>query len=69
MNATQLERAAYICAHRMMTEDTSHPKLACPGGRRSRTIDSLAQIIIQTFSVHNRKLDGKTDWDMERGQG
>ncbi len=49
MDPKQVERAAYLAAHRILTEDTAAPELACPGARRSYRIDKLAEIIIQTM--------------------
>jgi len=45
MNTRQIEQAAYIAAHRLMTTDLSAPELACPGARRSAVIDNMARII------------------------
>ena len=45
MNARQIEQAAYIAAHRLMTTDCGAPELACPGARRSAVLDNMARII------------------------
>lgn len=46
MPKNQLERMAYLAAHQILTSDMSHCDLACPGARRSRMIDDIANIII-----------------------
>ncbi len=45
MNPGNLERAAYLAAHRIMQTDLDSPQYACPGTRRSRTVDAIAGII------------------------
>ncbi len=51
MNARQIERAAYIAAHRLMTMDCSAPQLACPGARRSAMLDNMANIIKSVYEA------------------
>jgi hypothetical protein len=51
MNSRQIERAAYIAAHRLMTADLSAPRLACPGARRSAVLDSMAEIIKDVYEA------------------
>jgi hypothetical protein len=55
-NAKELERAAYIAAHRILMANTSAPELACPGGRRSRAVDTIAAIIKDVFELHDAGL-------------
>jgi hypothetical protein len=62
MNANQLERAAYIAAHRLLTTDVSAPELACPGARRSAVLDNMAKIIKGVFEIHSQRFDQETDW-------
>jgi hypothetical protein len=62
MNANQMERAAYIAAHRLLTTDLSAPELACPGARRSAVVDNMARIIKSVFEVHSQRFDETTDW-------
>lgn len=51
MKADDLQRAAYIAAHRILMADVSTPGLACPGTRRSRAVDAIAGIIKDVFDV------------------
>lgn len=51
MNSRQIERAAYIAAHRLMTMDCTAPQLACPGARRSAMLDNMANIIKDVYEV------------------
>lgn len=62
MNANQMERAAYIAAHRLLSSDLSAPELACPGARRSAVIDNMARIIKGVFELHSQRFDETTDW-------
>jgi hypothetical protein len=62
MNANQLERAAYIAAHAILAANTGAPELACPGARRSHTVDTIADINIGVFELHSSALDGYIDW-------
>ncbi len=62
MNSHQIERAAYIAAHALLTANTSAPELACPGARRSYTVDTIAGIIKGVFELHCEELDAFTDW-------
>ena len=62
MNAHQMERAAYIAAHRLMTTDLSAPELACPGARRSAILDNMARIIKSVYEAHSERFDETTDW-------
>lgn len=45
MNSSNLERAAYLAAHRIMQADLTNPQFACPGTRRSKMVDAIAGII------------------------
>lgn len=62
MNANQMERAAYMAAHRILTTDLSAPELACPGARRSAVVDHIAAIIVSVYEAHNPRFDETTDW-------
>src|SRR5262249_31780211 len=62
MNAHQMERAAYIAAHRLLTTDLSAPELACPGARRSAVLDNMAKIIKSVYEAHSARFDEETDW-------
>ena len=62
MNAHQMERAAYIAAHRILTTDLTAPELACPGARRSAMLDNMARIIKSVYEAHSQRFDGSTDW-------
>ena len=64
MNANQLERAAYMAAHAILTANTSAPQLACPGARRSHAVDTIAGIIKGVLQLHCSELDDYTDrWE------
>ncbi len=52
---SELERRAYHVAHRIMTERAYTDRLATPGGRRTATVDAIAQIIMEEF----KETDGK----------
>jgi hypothetical protein len=52
MKADQLERAAYMAAHRILTTNTGAPELACPGARRSHAVDVIANVIKDVFELH-----------------
>lgn len=62
MNAHQMERAAYMAAHRIMTTDLTAPELACPGARRSAILDNMARIIKSVYEAHSARFDETTDW-------
>jgi hypothetical protein len=62
MNVNQMERAAYIAAHRILTTDLSAPELACPGARRSYLVDAIASIIKGVYEAHSQRFDETTDW-------
>jgi hypothetical protein len=53
MNANQIERAAYIAAHAILVADLGAANLACPGARRSRAVDRIAEIIRNIFEIHS----------------
>ena len=44
-----VERAAYIAAHRILDADTMARSLACPGGQRTYAVDLIAAIISEVF--------------------
>jgi hypothetical protein len=50
MSPEQLERAAYLAAHRILMASMSAVDLACPGARRSREVDTIASIIKDVFA-------------------
>jgi len=62
MNAHQMERAAYIAAHRLLEADLSAPELACPGARHSAMVDNIARIIKSVYEAHSPRFDATTDW-------
>jgi hypothetical protein len=62
MDTHQIERAAYIAAHAVLTANVSAPELACPGARRSYAVDTVADIIKRVFEVHSGDMDAFTDW-------
>ncbi|MGH9612725.1 MAG: hypothetical protein ACRD4P_06570 [Bryobacteraceae bacterium] len=62
MNAHQMERAAYIAAHRLLEADLSAPELACPGARRSALVDNIAKVIKSVYEAHSDRFDATTDW-------
>jgi len=62
MNANQMERAAYMAAHRLLTTDLTAPELACPGARRSAIVDNMAKVIMGVFEAHSQRFDESTDW-------
>lgn len=45
--STPLELRAYEAAHRIYTSDFEVANLACPGTRRSRTVDAIAKMIVE----------------------
>lgn len=62
MNTHQMERAAYIAAHRILTTNLNAPELACPGARRSAIVDNIAAIIKSVYEAHSQHFDEATDW-------
>ncbi len=62
MNSHQIERAAYMAAHALLTANISAPELACPGARRSHAVDTIAGIIKNVFELHCEELNAFTDW-------
>jgi len=57
MNARDMERAAYIAAHRILTANLSAPELACPSARWSHAVDMVAGIIREVFECQPNGLD------------
>ena len=57
VKANEIERAAYIAAHRILMADLSAADLACPGARRSRAVDAIAGLIKEVFELSTY------DWD------
>lgn len=58
MTTKQIERAAYIAAHRILAANTTGRELACPGARRSRKLDAIAAVIREVLELHMTKADG-----------
>ena len=54
MDAIQIERAAYLAAHRILTANTSAPELALLGDQRSRVVHSTNSLKIR-IELHNSK--------------
>jgi len=48
---SDVERRAYQAAHRLLSENTNAPEKACPGARRTHAIDTIARVIINSFSA------------------
>lgn len=46
---SEAERAAYHAAHRILTEQSHDPELACAGARRSAQMDAIAKIILESM--------------------
>ena len=46
---SELERRAYQAAHLIASANFEGRILACPGGQRTRKVDTIAGLIIQTF--------------------
>jgi hypothetical protein len=61
MNAKQLERAAYLAAHRILMANPTAPELACPGAQRSRVIDTIATIIKEVYELGDASLGQRPD--------
>ena len=57
MKANEIERAAYMAAHRILMADLSAAELACPGARRSRAVDAIAGIIKEVFELSTFECD------------
>ena len=51
MKANEIERAAYIAAHRILMADLSAAEFACPGTRRSRAVEAIAGIIKEVLEL------------------
>ena len=62
MKPSEMERAAYIAAHRIMVADISSPELACPGARRSHVVDTIAGIIKQVLELHSDTPNDSRTW-------
>ena len=61
MNVNQLERAAYVAAHAILSANLSAPELACPGARRSLQVDRIAEIIKTVFAPQCAEFARPTD--------
>lgn len=62
LNADDIERAAYIAAHAILTADLNAPELACPGARRSYTVDAIAEVIKGVFAADSGRADPSLAW-------
>jgi len=62
LNTDDIERAAYIAAHAILTADLNAPELACPGARRSYTIDAIAEVIKGVFAADPGRADPSLAW-------
>jgi hypothetical protein len=51
MTAKQIERAAYIAAHRIIEAGNGGLQLACPGARRTYAVYKTAEIIRKAFGA------------------
>lgn len=47
---SETERLAYAAAHRILSERAYSSRLAAPGGQRTAIVDSIAKVIVETFS-------------------
>src|SRR5262249_13491727 len=54
MTDKEIERAAYVAAHRILEANTAAPELACAGARRSYAVDTIADIIREAFERYDR---------------
>ncbi len=61
MKANEIERAAYMAAHRILMADLSAAELACPSARRSRAVDAIAGIIKEVFELSAFNCDNCID--------
>ncbi len=62
MKADEIERAAYIAAHAILTTNLNAPELACPGARRSFTVDAIAEVIKSVFALQTSGADPSVAW-------
>jgi hypothetical protein len=62
LNADDIERAAYIAAHAILTTNLQAPELACPGARRSYTVDAIAEVIKGVFALDYEGPDASLVW-------
>ena len=61
MSEKEIERAAYIAAHRILSANTAPVGLVCPGARRSYAVDTIAGIIRDIFEVSEPGRDAYTN--------
>jgi hypothetical protein len=66
MTRKMIERAAYAASHRILKVDTTFQELACPGARRSRAVDTIADIIRQEFELHNSDAEEPANWPLPK---
>ena len=57
MSPKEIERAAYIAAHRLLAVDTTARELVCPGARRTHAVDIMAQVIREAFELQKTPID------------
>ena len=62
MKAEQIERAAYIAAHAILSANLTAPELACPGARRTYAVDAIAELIKGVFELDYAEMDAATIW-------
>lgn len=67
MSAKGIDRAAYVAAHRIVEANIVASELVCPGGRRSRAVDTVAAIIREVFEAHWAQNDDCIERDLESG--
>ena len=54
MNAIEIERAAYLAAHRILSSNTSTPELSgCHGARRWCVVETIAGVIKDVLELYN----------------
>lgn len=53
MTATEIKRAAYIAAHRILEANAGAPDLTRAGARSSHAVDTIADIIREVFELYN----------------
>jgi hypothetical protein len=62
MKAADIERAAYIAAHAILTADLNAPELACSGARRSYAVDAIAEVIKGVFALDRSDSNPSLAW-------
>jgi len=62
MKADDIERAAYIAAHAILTANLNAPELACPGARRTYAVDAIAELIKGVFALDQSESEPALAW-------